>query len=110
MNPWLIGGMIGLGALQGHQQQKQARQQMLVRAAEQRAAPWTGMAPQTPYTQRPSSFAPMLQGAVSGAMLSQSMQEAKSKEALRGSYKKYLESQTPQQPPTRMQSGWGWYA
>lgn len=75
----LLTGLLGQGA-----QSRQAKAQMMMRAAEQEAAPWTKQAPQTQ-----AAFAPQtavgagLGGALSGFQMAQSMGQASKEDELR---------------------------
>lgn len=81
MDPVTMGIMAGGGLLTGllgqSAQERQAKAQMMARAAEQEAQPWTGQAAQTQV-----SFAPQtavgagLGGALSGFQTAQSMGQA----------------------------------
>lgn len=78
--------MTGAGALSGvmgnAQKAKQAKAQMMVRAAEQQASPWTGMPVQTAATFDQGGPGNVLQGAISGYGSGQALQSASAKDAL----------------------------
>lgn len=72
--------MAGAGTVSGMmgnaQKAKQAKAQMMVRAAEQQAAPWTGMAAQTQANFDQGGPGNVLQGAISGYGAGQSINSA----------------------------------
>lgn len=67
----LITGLFGAG-----KQARDAKAQMMMRAAEQEAAPWTKQAPQTGPAFAPSGLGSALQGSLSGFQVGQSLESA----------------------------------
>lgn len=71
----LITGLFGAG-----KQARDAKAQMMMRAAEQEAAPWTKQAPQTGPAFAPSGLGSALQGSLSGFQTGQAFQAAANQE------------------------------
>lgn len=77
---WPAIAMMGAGVLSGilgnAQKARQAKAQMMMRAAEQESAPWTGMPVQTAATFDQGGPGNVLQGAISGYGAGQSIESA----------------------------------
>jgi len=83
---WPAIAMMGAGVLSGilgnAQKAKQAKAQMMMRAAEQESAPWTGMPVQTSANFDQGGPGNVLQGAISGYGSGQAIESAMNKDAL----------------------------
>ena len=77
MLPAILGGVGLLGGILGNSQKaREQKAQMMARAAEQEAQPWTGQGAQTQANFDGGSWGNLMQGAVGGAGLGQSINAA----------------------------------
>lgn len=95
MDPLTIGlGGVGLlsGILGNSAKQRQMKAQMMTRAAEQEAAPWTGQAAQTQANFDGGSWGNLLQGVGGGVGMAQGIKSAGQQEQLNSLLGKKAES------------------
>lgn len=100
----LAGGGVLSGVLGNAAQERQAKAQMMARAAEQEAAPWTGMAAQTPGNFQGGSAGNILSGALSGVGAAQALDKAEQQKDLNSAWIEMLKSKNA---PTLMGSSGG---
>jgi hypothetical protein len=106
MDPVTIGILGGTGLLSGilgnAAQERQMKAQMLARAAEQEAAPWTGMQAQTQGNFQGGNAGNLLAGAVSGVGQAQAFEQAGQQKDLNNAWIQMLKGKTQ---PTLMGGG-----
>lgn len=83
---------LGVGALQGAQQAKQAERDRQLQAQTALWSPWTGMAPQK--VQEANMLGSIAGGGLTGAGLDQNMAAAKSQDAMNSAQLKKLGAET----------------
>lgn len=86
-------------------QEANAKKQMLLRAAEQEASPWTGIAAQTQANFESGNVGNLLQGAVAGYGAGQSINQAGKQQDLNDAWLKMLNRQNAMGGTPTLMSG-----
>jgi len=89
----LGGAGLAAGVLSNAQQARQAKAQMMMRAAEQEAQPWTGVQAQTAPAFSGGNAGALIQGAVGGIQQAQGFEKAGEDKDLRQAWIELLKKQ-----------------